>query len=185
MGLTITGRPRPNQELVENLQTAGAINTVPVSDGGGNLAMALPGVSQTNVAGIAQVFGSSTPTNITGASTFIGQGSEFDNGGSDDLTIRYIGALAKLIEFRWHCVVREDPNGGGSDGEVNVHLAVAGGIIPASKTTSPVDSNHGGTASGQFIRLSTQNEVFELFADRTSGAGDGAITDVVFSAQIL
>jgi len=142
-------------------------------------------LAQTNVAGIAQVIGSSTPVKITGASTFLDQGTSFDNEGSNDLTIRYIAAAAVLIEFTWHCVVREDPNGSGADGEVNIFLAVGGVGIAAAKSTAGLDSNHGSTASGKFIRLTTQNEVFELFADRTSGGGDGAITDVVFSARIL
>ena len=141
--------------------------------------------AQTNVSGIVQVINSSTPTKITGVSTFLEDGGNFNNNGINNLTIKYIGASTKFIEFSWHCVVREDPAGAGTDGTVNVHLAVGGVIIAETKSTTPVDAIHGGTASGNFIRSCIQNEVFELFANRDTGGGNGAVTNVVFSAKIL
>lgn len=151
----------------------------------GSVVAAPTSFAQTNVPVIAQVISSATPVKITGASTFIEQGTQFDNDGANDLTIRYIIATAQFVKFEWSVRVREDPSGAGMDGTVNVFLAVGGATIAATQVTSPVNVSHGGTAAGIFIRNTALNEVFELFASRDSGGGNGAILSVVFTATVL
>ena len=141
-------------------------------------------VSQTNVQGIEQVISSSVPTKILGGSTFLNQGTLLDNGGANDLTIRYIGATPKLLLFEWHVIFRENPAGASSDGTLNIVLAKNGVVIAASNSTGAVDASHGDTASGSFLILANQNDTFDTFASRQSGGGNGAVLDVVLISQV-
>jgi hypothetical protein len=169
----------------------GTLRAVTIANDGSLLVDGVPvggasvAVAQASVAGIAQVINSSVDAKVTGASTFIQQGAGFDNGGVDNLTLRYINATPRFVKFDWSCVVREDPAGAGADGTVNVFLGVAGAAIAVAKSTTPVDAIHGGTAAGVFVRSCALNEVFELFANRNTGGGNGAITNVVFTATMM
>lgn len=144
-----------------------------------------PSVAQTSVSGLSQVFGSSVPTKITGASTFLEVGGAFDNGGANDLAIRYIGSATRNCLFAWSVRVREDPAGAGGDGTFVCELRKNGVVISTdTQFTSPVDAAHGGTAAGRFLTPASLNDEFELFGFRLTGGGDAAVQGVAFTAEL-
>lgn len=179
----VVGLPSGDKLPISALTSGTPDGTKLIRDDG---SLAIPSAAaQTDAHLLGQVIASSVPAKVTGVSTFIQNGGLFDNGGSNNLTIRYIDAATRFVAFEWSVVAREDPEGAGADGTVIINLAVNGVVVVASRCTLPVDASHGGTAAGRLIRLTTLNDVMEIFASRKTGGGNGAIEDVVFSAIAL
>jgi hypothetical protein len=135
--------------------------------------------------GLSQVFSSTTPTKIVGsASTFSQYGLMFDNGGSDNMRIRYVGARTRNVKFYWSVGVRQEP-ASGSVGCFICQLYKNGSLVVGSDSRSIVFAAAGSSSCGEFFVSAVQNDYFELFGFRLDALADAATQNVLFNAELL
>jgi len=140
--------------------------------------------AQLYVTGLSQAFTSTTPTKITGTSTLSEYGGLFDNGGANDITIRYIGATTRNVKFYWTVGVREDP-ASGSVGCFICQLYKNGSLVTGSDSRAIAFAAAGSTASGEFFASAALNDEFELYGFRLDALANVATQNVIFNAELL